>query len=99
MAAQAHESMDAEAMYTEWVKKCGGDRPIRRVLVANNGMAAAKFILSIRNWLFETFGDEKLIHIMAMATPEDMKASARHIDLADVYYEVCQCYSTLSDSS
>ena len=80
--------MDAEANYIEWVKQCGGSKPIRRILLANNGMAAAKFTLSVRNWLFETFGDDKLIHIMAMATPEDMKASERHIDLTDAYYEV-----------
>ena len=76
------------ALYESWVRASGGTRPIRRILVANNGMAAAKFILSIRNWLFETFGDEHLIHIIAMATPEDMKASAKHLHLADAYYEV-----------
>ena len=48
----------------------GGTKVIRRLVVANNGMAATKFIMSIRNWLFENFGDEKLIHIVAMATPE-----------------------------
>ncbi|KAL3899485.1 MAG: hypothetical protein SGPRY_012631 [Prymnesium sp.] len=79
--------MTSEDQYIAWVKQCGGSKPIRRILLANNGMAAAKFTLSIRNWLFESFGDDKLIHIMAMATPEDMKASARHIDLADAYYE------------
>ena len=61
---------------------------IRRLLVANNGMAAAKFIMSIRSFLFQTFGDEMLIHIIAMATPEDMKASAKHLALANEYYEV-----------
>ena len=73
--------------YTEWVSAHGGTAPIRRILVANNGMAAAKFILSIRNWLFESFGDDKLIHIISMATPEDMKASAKHLALADAFYE------------
>eukprot|EP00966_Prymnesium_polylepis_P070269 1633489-Prymnesium_polylepis.2 len=80
--------MSAVEHYEAWVKQCGGNRAIRRILLANNGMAATKFILSVRNWLFETFGDDKLIHFMAMATPDDMKASARHIDLADAYFEV-----------
>ena len=61
---------------------------IRRLLVANNGMAAAKFIMSVRSFLFQTFGDDQLIHIIAMATPEDMKASAKHLALANTYYEV-----------
>ena len=75
-------------MYEAWVRKCGGTKVIRRLLVANNGMAAAKFILSIRNFLYQSFGDEQLIHIIAMATPEDMKASAKHLHLANAYYEV-----------
>ena len=59
-----------EEQYKEFVHAHGGTKPIRRLVVANNGMAATKFILSVRNWLFENFGDEKLIHIVAMATPE-----------------------------
>ena len=51
-------------------------------------MAASKFIMSIRSFLFQTFGDDQLIHIIAMATPEDMKASAKHLALANAYYEV-----------
>lgn len=77
-----------EEKYTQWVAKCGGIKPIRRLLVANNGMAAAKFILSIRNFLYQNFGDDQLIHIISMATPEDMKASAKHLHLANAYYEV-----------
>jgi hypothetical protein len=41
----------------EYVKKCGGDRPIRKVLIANNGIAAVKAIRSIRRWAYETCGD------------------------------------------
>ena len=80
--------MTPEEHYLSWVKQCGGTRAIRRILVANNGMAAAKFIISIRNFLFQTFGDDQLIHIIAMATPEDQKASAKHLHLANAYYEV-----------
>ena len=78
----------ADARYEAWVRQCGGTRVIRRLLVANNGMAAAKFIMSVRSFLFQTFGDDQLIHIIAMATPEDMKASAKHLALANTYYEV-----------
>ena len=74
--------------YEQFVTSAGGIRPIRRILVANNGMAATKFILSIRNWLFESFGDDRLVHIIAMATPEDIKANAAHLHAADSFFEV-----------
>lgn len=80
--------MTPEEQYTQWVHKCGGTKVIRRILIANNGMAAAKFIISIRNFLYQSFGCDQLIHIIAMATPEDMKASAKHLHLANAYYAV-----------
>ena len=62
--------------YEKFVYDAGGTKAIKRIVVANNGMAATKFIMSIRNWLFENFGDERLIHIVAMATPEVSHLSA-----------------------
>ena len=64
--------------YEKFVRDAGGTKVIKRIVVANNGMAATKFIMSIRNWLFENFGDDRLIHIVAMATPEVSHLSARH---------------------
>ena len=58
------------------------------VLVANNGMAAVKFIRSIQDWAYKTFGSEHAISIVAMATPEDMRVDAEHIKLADQFVEV-----------
>ncbi|XP_057531974.1 acetyl-CoA carboxylase 1-like [Amaranthus tricolor] len=66
----------------------GGKRPIHSILIANNGMAAVKFIRSIRTWAYETFGTEKAILLVAMATPEDMKINAEHIRMADQFVEV-----------
>lgn len=40
-----------------FVDKAGGKRVIQRILIANNGMAATKAILSIRQWAYITFGD------------------------------------------
>ena len=62
--------------------------PIHSVLVANNGMAAVKFMRSIRTWALETFGTEKAILLVAMATPEDLKINAEHIRIADQFLEV-----------
>jgi len=74
--------------YEAFVAETGGSKVIRRLLVANNGMAARKFIMSIRTWLFTNFGDASLIHIISMATPEDLKANAMHLHSADAFYEV-----------
>eukprot|EP00850_Spirogloea_muscicola_P010152 SM000058S18582 [mRNA] locus=s58:582944:601807:- [translate_table: standard] len=66
----------------------GGSWPIKRVLVANNGISAVKFIRSVRTWAYEVFGAERAILVVVMATPEDMKANAEHIHMADQFVEV-----------
>jgi len=38
----------------DYVKARGGNRAIRKVLIANNGMAATKSILSMRQWAYMT---------------------------------------------
>jgi len=72
----------------DYVKARGGKRVIRKVLVANNGMAAAKCILSMRRWAYMTLGDESLIRFVVMATPEDLNANAEFIRQADDFIEV-----------
>ena len=37
----------------------GGNKPIRSILISNNGMAAFKFMRSVKAWAYETFGTEK----------------------------------------
>ncbi|KAL5982107.1 acetyl-coenzyme-A carboxylase [Asimina triloba] len=66
----------------------GGKTPIHSILIANNGMAAVKFMRSIRTWAYATFGTEKAILLVAMATPEDMRINAEHIRIADQFVEV-----------
>jgi len=72
----------------EYVKARGGNKLIRRILIANNGMAATKTIMSIRNWAYNTFGDERAIQFVVMATPEDLAANAEFIRRADEFVEV-----------
>jgi acetyl-CoA carboxylase / biotin carboxylase 1 len=72
----------------DYVKERGGNRPIRKVLIANNGMAATKSMLSMRQWAYMELGDERAIQFVAMATPEDLKANAEFIRLADTFVEV-----------
>lgn len=72
-------------------RELGGDRAIHSVLVANNGLAAVKFIRSVRSWAYKTFGNERAVAIVAMATPEDMRIDAEHIRMADQFVEVRWC--------
>ena len=72
----------------DFVTFSGGDHAIKKVLIANNGMAATKSMLSMRQWAYMEFGDEKAIEFVAMATPEDLKANAEFIKLADSFVEV-----------
>ncbi|GAU24570.1 hypothetical protein TSUD_149110 [Trifolium subterraneum] len=72
----------------EFCNALGGNRPVHSILIANNGMAAVKFIRSVRSWAYETFGTEKAILLVAMATPEDMRINAEHIRIADQFVEV-----------
>lgn len=84
----ASPSTSAFDPLAEYVKSRGGDRVIRKVLIANNGMAATKSILSMRQWAYMELGDERAIQFVAMATPEDLKANAEFVRLADSFVEV-----------
>ncbi|XP_037086840.1 LOW QUALITY PROTEIN: acetyl-CoA carboxylase-like [Pollicipes pollicipes] len=72
----------------ELVKRLGGNKAINRILIANNGIAAVKCMRSIRRWAYEMFRNEKVIRFVAMVTPEDMKANAEYIRMADHYVPV-----------
>ncbi len=87
VAAQPKASTKADPV-GDYVKAKGGSRPIRKILIANNGMAATKSILSMRQWAYMELGDEKLLEFVAMATPEDLNANAEFIRLADSFVEV-----------
>lgn len=72
-----------------FVRERGGDAgPILSILVANNGIAAVKFMRSVRKWAYATFGSEKAISLVAMATHDDIRSNAEHISMADQFVEV-----------
>lgn len=73
---------------TNFVAEHGGNCPIQRVLLANNGIAAVKEMRSVRKWAYETFENERIIEFVAMATPDDFKANAEYIKMADRVVEV-----------
>jgi biotin carboxylase len=81
-------STKKRAVVETFVKKMGGKRTIQRILIANNGMAATKAILSMRQWAYMTLGDERAIEFIALATRDDLNANAEFIRLADAFVEV-----------
>eukprot|EP01064_Diplonema_japonicum_P032971 TRINITY_DN6371_c0_g3_i1.p1 TRINITY_DN6371_c0_g3~~TRINITY_DN6371_c0_g3_i1.p1 ORF type:complete len:2233 (+),score=716.26 TRINITY_DN6371_c0_g3_i1:57-6755(+) len=70
------------------VAELGGKRVIRKVLIANNGIAALKGIRSMRQWSYELLGDENCVHFVCMATPEDIKVNVEYIKMANETIEV-----------
>lgn len=72
----------------EFVTRFGGSRVIEKVLIANNGIAAVKCMRSIRRWSYEMFRNERVIRFVVMVTPEDLKANAEYIKMADHYVPV-----------
>ncbi|KAK5578910.1 hypothetical protein RB653_008585 [Dictyostelium firmibasis] len=72
----------------EYILKLGGDKIIEKILIANNGIAAVKAIRSVRKWAYTNFGNERAIKFVVMATPEDMKANAEYIRMADQILQV-----------
>uniref|UniRef100_A0AAV1VHC7 Acetyl-CoA carboxylase n=1 Tax=Peronospora matthiolae TaxID=2874970 RepID=A0AAV1VHC7_9STRA len=76
------------ASMEEYVRLQKGSRPITSVLIANNGISAVKAIRSIRSWSYEMFADEHVVSFFVMATPEDLKANAEYIRMAEHVVEV-----------
>jgi acetyl-CoA carboxylase/biotin carboxylase 1 len=72
----------------DYVHHTGGNKVIDTVLIANNGIAAVKAIRSIRQWAYSTFGNERAIQFVVMATPEDLAVNAEYIRMADQIEEV-----------
>ncbi|XP_053558098.1 acetyl-CoA carboxylase 2 isoform X2 [Bombina bombina] len=88
-----HKKLDLQRDFTvaspaEFVTRFGGNRIIDKVLIANNGIAAVKCMRSIRRWSYEMFRNERAIRFVVMVTPEDLKANAEYIKMADHYVPV-----------
>jgi hypothetical protein len=70
------EDLNFISTVEEFVSKYGGTKVIKKVLIANNGIAAVKCMRSIRRWCYEFFKNERAIKFAVMYTPEDLKANA-----------------------
>ncbi|CAG9136069.1 unnamed protein product [Plutella xylostella] len=72
----------------EFVRRFQGTKHINKVLIANNGIGAVKCMRSIRRWSYEMFKNERAVRFVVMVTPEDLKANAEYIKMADHYVPV-----------
>uniref|UniRef100_A0A8R1ISL4 Biotin carboxylation domain-containing protein n=1 Tax=Caenorhabditis japonica TaxID=281687 RepID=A0A8R1ISL4_CAEJA len=67
----------------EFVKQYSGSKPIKRVLIANNGLAAVKCLISIRQWLQKQFNTSSVVSFVCIGTPDEMDAASHYLKLAD----------------
>ncbi|AYU81515.1 acetyl-CoA carboxylase, putative [Leishmania donovani] len=91
MEAMQEKSSPVGFRYDSMEQLCsslGAIMPIKRLLIANNGLAAVKGMDSIRSWMYEHTGDSDAVQFVVMATPEDLKANAEFISLADKHIPV-----------
>lgn len=56
---------------------------LKRILIANNGLAAVKFILSIRNWATDVLLDPKYFTFICLVSDDDLQSGSAFVDLAD----------------
>ncbi|KAF1755629.1 hypothetical protein GCK72_012079 [Caenorhabditis remanei] len=67
----------------EFVRQFEGGKSIKRVLIANNGLAAMKCLISIRQWLQNQFVTSDVVSFVCVATEDEMKSASHYLKLAD----------------
>ena len=87
-SAQEDETSCTFHSIQDYVTQLQGRRAIERILIANNGISAVKAIRSIRRWSYEMFANEHKVSFVAMTTPEDLRANAEYIRMANQVVEV-----------
>ena len=88
LSASVEDIVETGPMLSKVKREILSKRVIQRILIANNGMAATKAILSMRQWAYVTLGDERALEFVALATRDDLNANAEFIRLADTFVEV-----------
>uniref|UniRef100_A0A915AGR3 Acetyl-CoA carboxylase n=1 Tax=Parascaris univalens TaxID=6257 RepID=A0A915AGR3_PARUN len=58
-------------------------RPIKTLLIANNGMAAFKCVMSIRRWAQETFKDDRLFKFINLTTEQEIASNPEYLKMID----------------
>ncbi|VDN04662.1 unnamed protein product [Thelazia callipaeda] len=57
--------------------------PIKTLLIANNGMAAFKCVMSIRRWAQETFKDDRLFKFINLTTEQEISSNPEYLKMID----------------
>ncbi|KAJ1348739.1 hypothetical protein KIN20_004112 [Parelaphostrongylus tenuis] len=58
-------------------------RPIKKMLVATNGIGAVRCILSIRKLLMQLFRNDRIIKFICLTTEQEIRSNAEYLKLAD----------------
>ncbi|KAI1717267.1 carboxyl transferase domain-containing protein [Ditylenchus destructor] len=58
-------------------------RCIKKILVATNGIAAVKCILSMRKLLMQLFKDDRIIKFICLTTEQEIQSKAEYLKMAD----------------
>ncbi|VDO51626.1 unnamed protein product, partial [Onchocerca flexuosa] len=56
---------------------------ILQLLIANNGMAAFKCVMSIRRWAQETFKDDRLFKFINLTTEQEISSNPEYLKMID----------------
>ena len=67
------------------------------ILIANRGLSALKFILSIKEWLSET--NECNVKLFGFVTPVDMSSKYKYITMIDqaIYTDNSSVYTNIDE--
>uniref|UniRef100_A0A8L8K586 Acetyl-CoA carboxylase n=1 Tax=Heligmosomoides polygyrus TaxID=6339 RepID=A0A8L8K586_HELPZ len=66
-----------------YVEDASKRRPIKKMLVATNGIAAVRCILSIRKLLMQLFRNDRIIKFICLTTEQEIRSNAEYLKLAD----------------
>ncbi|KAK0396480.1 hypothetical protein QR680_001733 [Steinernema hermaphroditum] len=58
-------------------------RHVKKILVATNGIAAVKCILSTRKFAQDKFGDDRLIKLISLTTEQEINSNAEYLKRVD----------------
>ncbi|KAK6034474.1 hypothetical protein COOONC_28020 [Cooperia oncophora] len=65
-----------EDFVNTYVEDTSKRRPIRKLLVATNGIAAVRCILSIRKLLMQLFRNDRIIKFICFTTEQEIRSNA-----------------------
>uniref|UniRef100_A0A914I9B7 Acetyl-CoA carboxylase n=1 Tax=Globodera rostochiensis TaxID=31243 RepID=A0A914I9B7_GLORO len=74
---------DIESFVNDFCEDSTKPRYIKRILVATNGIAAVKCILSMRKLLMQLFRDDRIIKFICLTTEQEIQSKAEYLKMAD----------------